>query len=145
MPGKGRPTAKTKKPLPPPETVAAIAKAGTLDRKPLYFVGAARKDFVGLPANIRRKAGWRLLDVQCGELVPGAEAMNIVGAGVVELKVDDAGGWYRVFYVAKFAEGVYVLHSFKKKTNKTAAADIELGQRRYELLVEERKKLEPKK
>ena len=33
----------------------------------------------------------------------------------------------RVFYVAKFAEGIYVLHAFRKKTQRTRKADIEIG------------------
>jgi len=56
--------------------------------------------------------------------------MPSVGAGVYEIRihVDDA---YRVFYVAKFEEAVYVLHAFQKKTQKTAKHDIEIGRQRY--------------
>lgn len=42
---------------------------------------------------------------------------------------------YRVFYVARFEEAVYVLHSFQKKTQKTAKQDIQIGQQRYQELV----------
>lgn len=47
---------------------------------------------------------------------------------------------YRVFYVAKFAEAVYVLHAFQKKANKTAKEGLELGRRRFRALMQERKR-----
>ncbi len=53
-----------------------------------------------------------------------------VGKGVEELRVRDASGAYRIIYLARLKEGVYVLHTFKKTTAKTAQADIELAQAR---------------
>ena len=44
-----------------------------------------------------------------------------------------------MIYVAKFAEAVYVLHAFEKKTQKTRKADIDLAKARYKALVRERK------
>lgn len=64
--------------------------------------------------------------------------MPIVGTGAIEIRVH-AGGEYRVFYLAKFEEAVYVLHVFAKKTRKTSPLDIELGKRRYRELLERRK------
>jgi phage-related protein len=64
--------------------------------------------------------------------------MPSVGLGVNELRVrtEDA---FRVLYVAKFAEAVYVLHAFQKKSRKTAKTDIELAKRRYRAMIEERR------
>ena len=57
-----------------------------------------------------------------------------VGAGVREIRIH-SGREHRVLYVAKFEEGVYVLHAFEKKTRKTAKADLELaGSRLRELM-----------
>ena len=64
--------------------------------------------------------------------------MPSVGIGVNELRID-VGDAYRVIYVAKFPEAIYVLHSFQKRTRKTARMDIELARRRFRLLVEERR------
>ena len=64
--------------------------------------------------------------------------MPSVGAGVVEIRVH-VEGEYRVFYVAKFDDAVYVLHVFAKKTRKTSALDVELGKKRYRELVGRRK------
>lgn len=56
--------------------------------------------------------------------------MNEVGAGAREIRIHILGEW-RVLYVAKFAEAVYVLHAFQKKTEKMRGEDIELGRTRY--------------
>jgi phage-related protein len=44
------------------------------------------------------------------------------------------GGAFRTIYVAKFADAVYVLHAFQKKTQKTAKADLDLAAHRYKLI-----------
>jgi phage-related protein len=59
--------------------------------------------------------------------------MPSVGPGVVELRLHDDAE-HRVFYVAKFAEAVYVLHAFEKKTQKTAQRDIDIGRDRLKEL-----------
>ena len=63
--------------------------------------------------------------------------MTTVGAGVREIRLRDDEGIYRVMYVAKFAERIFVLHCFQKKTQKTSKADIELATRRYKELEKE--------
>lgn len=64
--------------------------------------------------------------------------MPSVGLGVNEIRVREDGGAFRVIYVAKFSEAVYVLHAFQKKAPKTAKQDIELARRRFRELVQER-------
>jgi len=64
--------------------------------------------------------------------------MPLVGAGVVEIRVH-ADDEYRVFYVAKFEDAVYVLHVFAKKTRKRSPLDIELGRKRDREPLERRK------
>jgi phage-related protein len=65
--------------------------------------------------------------------------MPTVGAGVHEIRVWDESGTYRVLYVAKFEEAVYVLHVFEKRSQKTAKGDIHLAQDRYADLLKWRK------
>ena len=55
--------------------------------------------------------------------------------------MDVDNGWFRVMYVAKFEEAVYVLHCFKKKTNQTSKHDKDLAEERYRDLIQERKKI----
>lgn len=60
-----------------------------------------------------------------------------IGAGAYEIRVRDEAGAFRVIYVAKFDEAVYILHALRKKTRETAKADIDLAARRYKLIAEE--------
>ena len=64
--------------------------------------------------------------------------MPSIGLGVMEIRIN-AGNAYRIFYMAKFAEGIYVLHAIQKKTQRTSKQDIQLGQQRYRMLLEHRK------
>ena len=64
--------------------------------------------------------------------------MADVGSGVMEIRVHGENE-FRVFYVARFEEAVYVLHCFVKKTRATRKADIELGKQRYDAMLELRR------
>ena len=63
--------------------------------------------------------------------------MPTIGAGVREIRIWAEKG-YRVIYIAKFIEAIYVLHAFEKKTQKTSKLDLELAQKRYRELINER-------
>lgn len=63
--------------------------------------------------------------------------MPTIGRGVQELRIRDITGAFRIVYVAKFADAVYVLHCFQKKTQKTGKLDIELAESRYRDLIKE--------
>jgi phage-related protein len=65
---------------------------------------------------------------------------NRVRSGAGEIRIKDEAGIYRVIYVAKFEEAVFVLHAFEKKTRRTSKADIALARARYKALAEERKR-----
>ena len=98
--------------------------------KRLEFVGSSLEDIRVFPAEARRAAGFELSFVQRGLDPSDWKPMNEVGAGVREIRIHVLGEW-RVLYVAKFAEAVYVLHVFQKKTQKTRREDIELACTRY--------------
>ena len=55
--------------------------------------------------------------------------MSNVGPGVYEIRLH-TGTAHRVFYVAKYAEAIYVLHAFEKRARQTRKADIELAKQR---------------
>jgi len=65
--------------------------------------------------------------------------METVGAGVREIRIRVEKA-YRVLYVAKFTEAIYVLHAFEKRTQKTSKANLDLANSRYRQLMNERKK-----
>jgi len=76
------------------------------------------------------QAGFELYAVQRGLEPSDWKPMNVIGTGVGEIRIHVLGEW-RVLYVAKFSDGVYVLHSFQKKSRKTRREDIELARQRY--------------
>jgi len=98
--------------------------------KSLKFIGSSLDDLRNFPAEARRQAGFELAAVQRGLEPSDWKPMNTVGAGVREIRIHILGEW-RVLYVAKFADAVYVLHAFQKKTRKTRREDIELAHQRY--------------
>jgi phage-related protein len=98
--------------------------------KRLEFVGSSLDDLRAFPAEVRRAAGFELGFVQRGLDPSDWKPLSEVGAGVREIRIHILGEW-RVLYVAKFAEAVYVLHAFQKKTQKTRREDIELARIRY--------------
>lgn len=107
------------------------------DSKPVEFVGSSLDDLRAFPLTARREAGYQLDQVQNGHEPDDWKPMNTVGKGVKEIRIRDAAGAFRIIYVAKFADAVYVLHCFQKKTEKTGKADVELAAKRYRDLLKE--------
>jgi phage-related protein len=107
--------------------------------KPVHFVGSSREDLRELPETVQETAGFQLFKVQQGKEPDDWKPMPAVGPGVQELRVRDESGAYRVFYVAKFEEAVYVLHVFEKRSQKTARTELELGKSRYADLLKWRR------
>lgn len=103
--------------------------------KPLKFIGSSQDDLRDFPAEARRQAGFELYAVQRGLEPSDWKPMNEVGRGVREIRIHVLGEW-RVVYIAKFSDAVYVLHAFQKKTQKTRQEDIELARRRYAQISE---------
>jgi len=102
--------------------------------KLLEFLGSSRDDLSAMPAGVRHDIGMELMRVQFGGQPTDFKPMPAVGAGTFEIRVRDASGAYRAMYVAKFEAVIYVLHSFQKKTQQTAKADIELAKVRYKMI-----------
>ena len=102
--------------------------------KPVKWVGTSKHDIADFPDDARREAGNQLFLVQSGVALRDWNPMPAVGAGVNEIRVQ-AGGQWRVLYVAKFGDAVYVLHAFGKKTQRTAKTDIQTATKRYAELV----------
>jgi phage-related protein len=108
-----------------------------MDSKPIEFRGSALDDLRAFPQAARREAGYQLDQVQRGRDPDDWKPMNTVGQGVREIRIRDAAGAFRVLYVAKFEDAVYVLHCFQKKAQKTRKADLDLAGQRYRDLLKE--------
>jgi phage-related protein len=107
------------------------------DPKPVEFRGSALDDLRSFPLSARREAGHQIDQVQNGQEPDDWKPMATVGQGVREIRIRDADGAFRVMYVAKFADAVYVLHCFQKKTQKTSKTDLDLATKRYRDLLKE--------
>ena len=106
-------------------------------RKPLAWFGSSRRDLRACPRAARRRAGEQLLRVRLDLPLLDVKPMPAVGAGVMEIRVH-TGGEYRVIYVAKYIEAVYVLHAFEKHSQRTRQGDIELARSRFRLVERSR-------
>ena len=107
------------------------------DPKPVEFRGSALDDLRSFPLSARREAGHQIDQVQNGQEPDDWKPMATVGQGVREIRIRDADGAFRIMYVAKFADAVYVLHCFQKKAQKTSKTDLDLATKRYRDLLKE--------
>ena len=98
--------------------------------KPLRFIGSSLDDLRNFPEEARRVVGFELRAVQSGLEPSNWKPMQAIGPGVKEIRIHVLGEW-RVIYVAKFRDAVYVLHVFQKKTRRTSSHDIDIARRRY--------------
>lgn len=105
--------------------------------KDIVFVDNALARLRAFTSVARREAGYQLDRVQQGLEPADWKPMRTVGPGVYEIRIH-AQGEYRVLYVTKFVEAVYVLHAFQKKTQKTAQRDIDLAKQRYQAVISAR-------
>jgi phage-related protein len=105
--------------------------------RPIEFRGSALEDLRAFPQAARRAAGFQLDQVQRGRDPDDWKPMNSIGPGVKEIRIRDAAGAFRVLYLARFEDAVYVLHCFQKKTQKTRNADLDLANQRYRDLAKE--------
>jgi phage-related protein len=101
--------------------------------KPLIWLGSSRSAVRGFSSDARRLAGHELRQVQRGLDPSDWKTMKGVGPGVVELRIH-RGGEYRVLYLAKFEEAVYVLHAFEKRTGRTPQVVLAVARTRLRQL-----------
>jgi len=109
------------------------------DEKQTRWVGPAYDDLLAFPKEARKEAGVQLGKIQAGLDPTDWKPFDDVGAGARETRIRHASGIYRVMYVAKFEEAIYVLHCFRKKTQVASKRDIAIAAARYRAVVNARK------
>jgi phage-related protein len=102
--------------------------------KPIAFLGDSLRSLREFPDDAKRDAGYQLDRVQHGLQPDDFKPMPTIGKGVEEIRIRDDTGAYRIIYMARLANAVYVLHAFQKKTRATSKRDIELAKLRFALL-----------
>ncbi len=106
--------------------------------KEIRWSGSSLDDLCSFPEETRKEAGYLLHLVQ-SEFDPiNWKPMTTIGSGVREIRLYE-GGAYRVIYLAKYQEAVYVLHAFEKKTKQTRKADIDLAKARLKEIEAQRR------
>jgi phage-related protein len=103
--------------------------------RPVCFLGDSLKCLRDFPEEARHDAGYQLDKVQRGDQPDDFKPMPAIGKGVEEIRVSDRSGTYRVIYLARRAEAVYVLHAFHKKTRATPRKDLEVAKGRLRQLL----------
>ena len=106
-----------------------MARKLALGEKPLLWVGSSREDLLRFPERVKDDIGAALSVAQFGGKHPSAKPWKGEGSGVLEIVDDDGGDTYRAVYTVRFAQAVYVLHAFQKKSprgRKTSLRDVQL-------------------
>jgi phage-related protein len=93
----------------------------------------------GFPDDARRDAGFQIDRLQRGLQPDDFKPMPSVGKGVEELRIWSDTGTYRVIYVARLADAVYVLHAFQKTAEKAPKKEIDIAAKRLRDLLKDRK------
>lgn len=112
-----------------------------MDEKDLDWRGTTLEDIKMFPNEVKKDIGFELHKIQNGHNLTHYKAVNRWGSGVIEVKIKGNDGEYRVVYVAKFVEAIYVIHAFQKKTQQTSPKDVNIIIERYKAVIEERRKL----
>ncbi|MDK9720930.1 MAG: type II toxin-antitoxin system RelE/ParE family toxin [Rhodospirillales bacterium] len=90
--------------------------------KPIGWIGSARNDLLSFPEDAIREIGHALFLAQMGGKHAKAKPLKgFGGAGVLEIVEDHEGDAFRAVYTVRFAEVIYVLHAFQKKSKRGIA------------------------
>ncbi len=111
-------------------------------RAKISWEGDSLEVLSGFPDDVKKDLGFGLHRLQVGEVPVHSRPMQSIGPGVFELKEADSRTWYRVIYLSKIEDTIYVLHSFEKNSRKTDKRDLETAKAR---LKEVRKRLQEAK
>lgn len=106
--------------------------------KEIRWVGSAYDDLLAFPVEARQQAGFQLGKVQTGLEPDDWKSFDDVGPGTREIRLREVDGAFRVMYVAKFEEAVYVLHCFQKKAQATSLKDKRIAEARYRAIANAR-------
>ncbi|HXP82981.1 MAG TPA: type II toxin-antitoxin system RelE/ParE family toxin [Verrucomicrobiae bacterium] len=108
--------------------------------KPLFWVASSLNDLLAFPEKVQKKIGAALSLAQFGGKHPSAKPWKGAGSGVFEIVEEYRSDAYRAIYTVKFADAVYVLHAFQKKSPsgiRTSRRDVELVTQRLKLAQQE--------
>ena len=82
------------------------------------------------PERITQNFGFELWQLQLGQRPRNYRPLPSVGPGVFELRDQDHSGWYRVVYLSRIDDVIYVLHCFEKKSREMSGKDFQKSKQR---------------
>ena len=108
--------------------------------KEVIWIASSLRDLQGFPAPAQKVMGFAIFQAQCGAKHVQSKPFKVKsGGGVLEVVEDHDGDTYRVVYTVRFADELYVLHSFQKKSKrgiKTPQHDVELVEARLKMAAQ---------
>jgi phage-related protein len=108
--------------------------------RPLFWVGSSKIDLLTLPESVVDLFGYAFYLAQTGRKHEKARPLKGFGsAGVLEVIEDSDGNTFRAIYTVRFAQGVFVLHVFQKKSKRgiaTPAKELNLIRSRMKSVEE---------
>ena len=127
-----------------PHIISIMVRRAT-EPKPLIWRGASKAEFMAFPVMVQREMGYALFLAQMGErhLTMVKTLSGFGGASVIEVKQSYEGNAYRAVYTVRYANAVYVLHAFQKKSKRgiaTPKAELDLVDRRLNELIKEKER-----
>lgn len=108
--------------------------------KSITWLGNTHETVKNYSSNVRQEIGYNLDKVQRGLEPIDWKQMTAIGHGVKEIRIHQ-NNEYRILYVAKFHETIYVLNCFVKKSEQTLKSDLDLAKKRYIDLVAKRRSI----
>jgi len=103
--------------------------------KEIRWVGSSYDDLMAFPVSVRREAGFQLGRLQAGLAPEEWKPFSSAGQGAEEIRPRDQRGTFRIIYVARMLEAVYVLHCFQKKTHATLRRDVQIAATRFRAIA----------
>jgi phage-related protein len=111
----------------------------------IVWEGDSREVLKDFPESVRQNFGFELWQLQLGERPSDYRPLTSVGPGVFELRDQDNRAWYRVVYLSRIEDVIYVLHCFEKKSREMPRKDFEKAKQRLKAVkarLEEEKRHE---
>ena len=109
----------------------------------VVWEGDSREVLQAFPDDVRQNLGFQLWRLQQGERASDYRPLPSIGTGVFELRDQDERAWYRVVYLSRLNDVIYVLHCFEKKSREMPRKDFEKVRQRFKAvkarLVEDKK------
>jgi phage-related protein len=92
--------------------------------------GDSKEVLQSFPEDVRQNFGFELWRLQQGERPSDYRPLPSIGSGVFELRDQDERAWYRVVYLSRIKDVIYVLHCFEKKSREMPRKDFEKAKHR---------------